>query len=266
MVWQSPRIGNGLPEKCEAFNKLCIAAESAQTTPYVVDASAAESLSALRRVTDAALLSMSNARQNGSQIEESRRLMQAALAALCASSLSSIARTSKMHDISLRGACQSAVKKVQWRTPYMQPWGDAKPAADLEEAMAHWAARKKDKTSRTAMSFRPEESFHGYATSSSDAMLCTIATLTLPGQDGCPWTRTRTPEEMIGYIKEEIGETIDEVRILGVADTIQGATTDALVSELGDVLFSVVMAVFLAARDFHVDVTGVFQAALPMVE
>eukprot|EP00971_Amphidinium_carterae_P079317 1569249-Amphidinium_carterae.2 len=73
----------------------------------------------------------------------------------------------------------------------------------------------------------------------------------------------RTPEEMLGYIKEEIAETIDEVKLLGV--THVGAATDALVSELGDVLFSVVMAVFLAARDFHIDVASVFQAALPMV-
>ncbi len=59
---------------------------------------------------------------------------------------------------------------------------------------------------------------------------------TLRGENGCPWDRKQTPATIANYLIEEVFELVEAI----TADD-----TDAIVDELGDVLFQVMFVVHL---------------------
>jgi len=185
--------------------------------------------------------------------------LQSVLAALAKMSAIIVMSIGRRYGFTMDDALLAAVTKVQWRTPYMWQWGDRPQASSVAEAMEHWSTRKRAKNSEEAMAFTPNKGFGGQATCPADTLVLTVACLT-DGR-GCPWARTKTPEEMIGFIHEEVSETKEELAQLEGGDSTEKVRL-ALVSELGDILFSVLMAIFLSARDFRVDVEAIFQEAL----
>merc|ERR1719353_2850808 len=66
--------------------------------------------------------------------------------------------------------------------------------------------------------------------------------------EGCPWTRNQKAEELLQHLKDECREAMQEIQ--RIVAPFQVHQAEALVSELGDIVFCIFMAIFLAARDF----------------
>ena len=68
---------------------------------------------------------------------------------------------------------------------------------------------------------------------------------TLRGDQGCPWDREQTPEQIKTYLLEEAYE---------VLDAIESGNSEDLCSELGDLLFHIVFLarIFEEAEEFNI--------------
>ncbi|MDP4007851.1 MAG: MazG nucleotide pyrophosphohydrolase domain-containing protein [Candidatus Peregrinibacteria bacterium] len=73
----------------------------------------------------------------------------------------------------------------------------------------------------------------------------------LRAEGGCPWDRKQTIESLAKCIKEESDE---------VQEAIDKKDHPNLKEELGDLLFSMVMMINIAAEEEHFDYTDVFKA------
>eukprot|EP00927_Polykrikos_kofoidii_P078147 TRINITY_DN75004_c0_g1_i1.p1 TRINITY_DN75004_c0_g1~~TRINITY_DN75004_c0_g1_i1.p1 ORF type:complete len:364 (-),score=47.56 TRINITY_DN75004_c0_g1_i1:111-1172(-) len=147
---------------------------------------------------------------------------------------------------------------------------------DPECTMMESAAKTRD-TSRRCLEWSD--------VSARNELIFTVERLTAP--DGCPWTSTHSAEALLRYLHDECEEAAHELQQLTVHDDsvstwrmsavagndlegprgiivaslrstngssqqfarVRAALVDNLVSELGDVLFNVFMAVYLSARD-----------------
>ena len=63
---------------------------------------------------------------------------------------------------------------------------------------------------------------------------------TLRGEDGCPWDRKQTPTTLSTYLIEEVYELVD---------AIANGDPDAILEELGDVLFQVLFVIHLYEQE-----------------
>jgi len=70
----------------------------------------------------------------------------------------------------------------------------------------------------------------------------------------CPWTQSITSNQMLGYLESEVHELHEEISILKssvvIGDPAAGSivSKDAMVSELGDILFDVLMLEMMMRR------------------
>ncbi|CAE8728548.1 unnamed protein product, partial [Polarella glacialis] len=150
-----------------------------------------------------------------------------------------------------------AAAKVKRRTPYMSEWGDGSLAHTPEEARNFWLQRKAgetpgmdDVTMTTASHNSPGD------------LLFVVERLTDPRR--CPWTRTHTAKALLRFLLDEIEEVSQEVAVLsaaGAGGAGQLAHFGALASELGDLLFNALMAIYLAARDYGLDAAALMLEA-----
>jgi MazG family protein len=84
--------------------------------------------------------------------------------------------------------------------------------------------------------------------SSFEALVEIVANLRSP--NGCPWDKEQTPESMRPYLMEEAHE---------VLDSIESGDPGALKTELGDLLFQIVLLAQMHSESGHFDIQDVCQ-------
>mmetsp|Transcript_37647 Transcript_37647/g.45416 ORF Transcript_37647/g.45416 Transcript_37647/m.45416 type:complete len:395 (-) Transcript_37647:320-1504(-) len=173
-------------------------------------------------------------------------------------------------------AYKSAVEKIRGRTPYMTEWGDGSEALTLERAQALWLERKQlqkeTETHRTLYLLSTQATPAKAAAARSD-LVYTVSRLVA---GGCPWTESINASQMLQFLKEECVEAMEELDTLcncsddDIEDDQENCRSHeevrrALVSELGDVLFDALMAIFLAARDHSFDPAEAYESAVTKI-
>lgn len=228
--------------------------------PWIVTRSASDCFDLVRSECDEALLEL-EAQTHASACNSSLDALVGKLGELLSVVLIVVAKTTADFGYAPSDAYWSAVDKIQWRTPYMADWGDGiASAATKEEAMAHWqrrkALRKHDRSADRNAGAR-RMALQAMGGSGESRFLFVVAQLTAPA--GCPWTRYQEGRELLQYLKGECQEAIQEIH--GSATPIESGHAEGVVSELGDVLFCVFMAIFLAARDLGFEPSAVIRNA-----
>jgi len=178
--------------------------------------------------------------------------------------LVAVSKASQEYSVEPAAAYESAVVKIRGRTPYMPEWGDGSVAQTSAEAAAIWQARKAQEKAVTTVSgcaCPPEES-------GRHSLWFTVERLNAP--DGCAWTRSNSADMLLNCCKDECEEALQEIAcLLGSSSEPSRRSANhvrgALVSELGDVLFCALMAVFLAAREQSLEVPDVIARAVQKI-
>jgi NTP pyrophosphatase (non-canonical NTP hydrolase) len=187
--------------------------------------------------------------------------------------LVTVAKASKTYGFDPQEVYDSAVEKIRGRTPYMAEWGDGESFAETcEQAEALWQARKKAQKAQNAAGFSTKLIHAG--TSERDArekLVFTVAKLV----SLCPWTARMNVKTMLRFLKDECQEALDEIHALSSlseagnavrtpqdADANEAVLRQALVSELGDVMFDTFMAVFIAARHYGFEPARIYESAV----
>eukprot|EP00930_Biecheleria_cincta_P083411 TRINITY_DN72993_c0_g1_i1.p1 TRINITY_DN72993_c0_g1~~TRINITY_DN72993_c0_g1_i1.p1 ORF type:complete len:293 (+),score=67.39 TRINITY_DN72993_c0_g1_i1:36-881(+) len=157
-------------------------------------------------------------------------------------------------NFSLDDAFKRASEKVRGRTPYMPAWGDGSAAQSLEQAQAHWkAAKAREKAGHGVDQISWKNTPCQRKLSGKLLLVWVVHELTSTGR--CPWTDTMQAAELLKYFQEECTEAEEEMRILrdGAARKQSDLKPAALLSELGDIFFSFLMALFIIRRDFQLE-------------
>lgn len=180
-----------------------------------------------------------------------------------------VSKAARHYQFEPADACKKAVEKVRWRTPYMQQWGDGScHVTTADEAKTVWKARK----ASTMISATPGTAPHSTAAtdqaqqiagmvSACEDLAFTVKCLVSLEPGGCPWTRSMSAGAMLNFCKDECRETMQELEELN-AGADKANSPQALITELGDVLFCIFMAVALSSRDFGFPPLDAYESAV----
>lgn len=195
--------------------------------------------------------------------------IEAALGATLLAVLAAVSMAARSHGFDPEKAFDAAASKVQRRTPYMPEWGDGSAATSAVDAKSLWQQRKAQAAGHELepnATLTPGGAAH-------HRLLFVVARLTeapsgSSARSRCPWTAGQTTASMLGFLQEECGEAQCEVEAMdnllqsgGATQAELSAGRRALISELGDVLFNILMAVAIAVRDHRVWPLDIYKAA-----
>ena len=72
----------------------------------------------------------------------------------------------------------------------------------------------------------------------------------------CPWTKSITAKQMVSWLKSEVLELEEELNLCSSSTTMNHRKKE-LVSEMGDILFDVIMLEMILRRDYYPNINNV---------
>ncbi|CAE7592130.1 unnamed protein product, partial [Symbiodinium pilosum] len=164
---------------------------------------------------------------------------------------------SKTWDFPVDAPYLKAAQKVRRRTPYMPTWGNGSAAKTCEEAKAHWkqakAKEKEMKLSEASIAAAWMDDVGGKL-----SLLWVVHDLVAL----CPWTSSMDAGSLMKYMQEECEETTAEMAALRTRAFGGRSWTQVvadLVAELGDVQFTLLLSLYIIARDSNVSPVGLIR-------
>ncbi|KAK3285107.1 hypothetical protein CYMTET_7273 [Cymbomonas tetramitiformis] len=194
-----------------------------------------------------------------------RRALESELGDVLYVALVAIAKAAQKFGFDPLEPYHSAVLKIRGRTPYMSEWGDGSLVNSLSEAHEIWKSRKAEQKATSSVEGLPP-TFPPSRSSQQD-LVFTVLRLTA-AEGGCPWTASQTTENLLRFLCSECHESLHEFERLSKTDEnseMRCEVLQLLISELGDVLFDVLMAIFLASRDYGLEPSNIYGSSVEKI-